>query len=73
MIKKPAHMGGLFLFDAQGRQSVPGLPPGLQQGGMAVDEEKVTDIDRRWPVEAFQGDGLLIKKGKKVFHRAVVR
>ena len=45
----------------------------IQQGGMAVDEEKVTDIDRRWPVEAFQGDGLLIKKGKKVFHRAVVR
>jgi len=35
-----------------------------------VDDERVSDIDRSWDAEAFQGEGVIIRKGKKVFHRA---
>ncbi len=44
----------------------------IQQGGVAVNDEKVTDIDTQWPQEAFEGEGVIIKKGKKVFHRALL-
>jgi len=43
----------------------------VQQGGIAVNDEKITDIDRKFGCEVFTGDGAIIKKGKKVFHRAV--
>ena len=39
---------------------------------LTVDEEKVGDIDQSWPMERFQGEGVIIRKGKKVFHRAVL-
>ena len=44
----------------------------IQQGGVSVNEQKVTDIDAKWSCEECCGDGLVIKKGKKVFHRAVL-
>ena len=44
----------------------------MQQGGIAVNDEKVTDIDAKFGCELFVGDGVIIKKGKKVFHRAVM-
>ena len=44
----------------------------IQQGGVSVNDEKITDIDRKFGCELFQGDGAIIKKGKKVFHRAVM-
>ncbi len=44
----------------------------IQQGGVTVDEEKVGDIDQSWSIERFQGEGVIIRKGKKVFHRAVL-
>ena len=44
----------------------------IQQGGVVVNDEKVADIDRKWEAEAFRGEGIIIRKGKKVFHRAVV-
>ena len=44
----------------------------VQQGGISVNEEKITDIDRKFGCELFLGDGVIIKKGKKVFHRAVM-
>ncbi len=44
----------------------------VQQGGVAVNDEKVTDIDQKFGCEMFLGDGVIIKKGKKVFHRAVM-
>ena len=44
----------------------------IQQGGVAVNDEKVTDIDTQWLQEAFEGEGVIIKKGKKVFHRALL-
>ena len=44
----------------------------VQQGGVSVGDEKITDIDRKFGCELFLGDGLVIKKSKKVFHRAVM-
>ena len=45
----------------------------IQQGGVSVNEQKVADIDAKWSVEDCFGDGVVIKKGKKVFHRAVLK
>jgi len=44
----------------------------VQQGGIAVNNEKVTDIEQKFGCELFLGEGVVIKKGKKVFHRAVM-
>ena len=42
----------------------------IQQGGLTVADEKVTDMNKTFPQDAFK-NGLVIKKGKKVFHKAV--
>ena len=44
----------------------------VQQGGISVDETKVESIDATFDAEALSGDGVIIKKGKKVFHRAFI-
>ena len=44
----------------------------VQQGGVSVNDEKVTAIETTFGCEQFTGDGLVIKKGKTVFHRAVL-
>ncbi len=44
----------------------------VQQGGVSVNDEKISDIDRKFGCELFLGEGVVIKKGKKVFHRAVM-
>ena len=44
----------------------------IQQGGIAVADEKITGSAAQFPREAFAGEGVIIKKGKKVFHRAVL-
>ena len=44
----------------------------IQQGGVSVNDQKISDIDAKWTVDDCTGDGLVIKKGKKVFHRAVL-
>ena len=44
----------------------------VQQGGVSVNDEKVPDIDKKFACELFAGEGVIIKKGKKVFHRAVI-
>ena len=41
----------------------------IQQGGVAVNDQKVAAIDVAFDQEQFAGDGVVIKKGKKVFHR----
>ena len=45
----------------------------VQQGGVLVNDEKVASIDACYEKTSFEGEGLIIKKGKKVFHRAMVR
>ena len=42
----------------------------IQQGGMMVNDKKVTDIAASFDQADFQGEGVIIKKGKKIFHRA---
>ena len=42
----------------------------IQQGGIAVDGEKIAAIDVTIPAEKLDGEGVVIKKGKKVYHRA---
>lgn len=37
---------------------------------MAVDEGKLTDANAIFNKETFAGDGIIIKKGKKIFHCA---
>ena len=44
----------------------------VQQGGVTVNDEKVTAIETNFGCEQFTGDGVVIKKGKKVFHKAVL-
>jgi len=41
----------------------------IQQGGVSIDEEKITDFSLKITKEQLQ-NGIKIKKGKKVFHRA---
>ncbi|MDY3993985.1 MAG: tyrosine--tRNA ligase [Evtepia sp.] len=42
----------------------------VQQGGVEVAGEKVKDIGASFTAQQLSGEGLVIKKGKKVFHRA---
>ena len=42
----------------------------IQQGGVAVDEGKLTDANAIFSKKTFAGDGIIIKKGKKIFHCA---
>ena len=43
----------------------------VEQGGVEINGEKATDPTVRFDAAAFAGDGLILKKGKKVFHRVV--
>lgn len=45
----------------------------VQQGGVSVDGEKVTDIAKTYAGEDFAGEGLVLKKGKKNFRKIVVK
>ena len=45
----------------------------VQQGGVSVNDEKVTDVNAALAQELFSGEGVIIKKGKKVFHRAALK
>ncbi|MDR3914941.1 MAG: tyrosine--tRNA ligase [Oscillospiraceae bacterium] len=41
----------------------------VQQGGVMVDDVKVASIDESLARERFEGEGIIVRKGKKVFHR----
>ena len=53
--------GGLTASKGEARRLV-------QQGGVSADNEKVTDVAAQFALERFN-DGLIIKKGKKVYHK----
>ena len=44
----------------------------VQQGGVTVNDEKVSTIETTFVCEQFTGDGVVLRKGKKVFRRAVL-
>ena len=41
----------------------------VQQGGITVNDAKVDSIDAVFAREQFAGDGVIVRKGKKVFHK----
>ncbi len=43
----------------------------IEQGGVSIDGEKITDLAKTFEKSAF-GDGLIVKKGKKAYHRFTV-
>lgn len=44
----------------------------VQQGGVAVNGEKVTEISQSFGRESFEGEGLIVKKGKKNFRKITI-
>ena len=57
---------GLVTSKSEARRAV-------EQGGIAVDGEKVTDIHEVFTADAFAGVGLILKKGKKNFRKVVLK
>jgi len=45
----------------------------VTQGGVEVDGEKVTDIEVVFPAEKLTGEGVVVRRGKKTFKRAVLK
>ena len=45
----------------------------IEQGGVSVDGEKVTDIRHVLSKDALRGDGIVIKRGKKKFNKVFVK
>ncbi|MBS6765657.1 MAG: tyrosine--tRNA ligase [Clostridium sp.] len=45
----------------------------VEQGGVAVDGEKVTDIHASFTADALSGEGVILKKGKKNFRKVVLK
>ncbi len=44
----------------------------IQQGGILVNDEKVTDVYAAYEKSAFEGDGIILKKGKKTYQKFVI-
>ena len=42
----------------------------VEQGGVTVNDQKVSDVNQRYTADDLSGEGVMIRKGKKVFHRA---
>ena len=53
---------GLVASRNEGRRAV-------EQGGVAVDGEKVADISVKLPEEKFDGEGIVVRRGKKNFRK----
>ena len=45
----------------------------IDQGGISVDDEKITDVYAAVPQSAFDKGHVIIKKGKKTFHKATLQ
>ena len=60
------HKSGLVASKSEGRRAV-------QQGGVAVDGEKVSDIATTFAKEDFEGDGKVVRKGKKNFRKVITK
>ena len=57
---------GLIPSKGEGRRLV-------QQGGVSVDDAKVSDISKAFTAADFEKGHVIIKKGKKVFHKVVLK
>ena len=43
----------------------------IQQGGVSVADEKITDISTKYTLDDFKGEGLIIRRGKKKFAKVI--
>ncbi|WP_138159511.1 tyrosine--tRNA ligase [Peptoniphilus catoniae] len=57
---------GLIKSNSEGRRLI-------QQNGVSVNDKKVSEIDRTITLDDFTDGSLLIKKGKKIFHRIKIK
>ena len=44
----------------------------VQQGGVTVADEKVTDVATAYDKEFFAGDGVMVRRGKKAFKKVTL-
>ena len=44
----------------------------IQQGGVSVEEQKISDLGYKLTVDALK-DGVKIKKGKKIYHKVILK
>ena len=58
--------GGLCASRSEARRAV-------EQGGVTVADEKVTDIKTTYSEADFSGDGLVVRRGKKTFKKVVLK
>lgn len=45
----------------------------IQQGGVSLDDAKVDSLDSKAMLDAFGKGFVILKKGKKVFHKVVLK
>ncbi len=57
---------GLVPSKSEGRRAV-------EQGGVSLDGEKITDIKALFPVSRFEGEGIVLKRGKKNFRKVTLQ
>ena len=57
---------GLVPTRSEGRRAI-------EQGGVSVDGEKITDIRYTMAKDALAGDGVVVKRGKKKFNKICVK
>lgn len=57
---------GLVPTRSEGRRAI-------EQGGVTVNDEKITDIKAVYDENQFDGDGILLKRGKKNFKKLVMK
>lgn len=58
--------GGLVPSKSEARRAV-------QQGGVSVDGEKITDIYASFTADAIKEEGIVVKKGKKNFRKVILK
>lgn len=56
---------GLVPSNSEARRAV-------QQGGVSIDGEKVTDIKASYGKEIFKDNGIVLKRGKKNFRKIIL-
>ena len=45
----------------------------VDQGGVAVDGDKVTDIKAVFAKDVFAGEGIVLRRGKKNFRKVIMK
>ncbi|NLO82159.1 MAG: tyrosine--tRNA ligase [Clostridiales bacterium] len=60
------HSVGFISSKSEGRRLI-------SQGGLYVNDERVDSIERQFTQQDLRDGGLLVRKGKKTYHRIVVR